>query len=441
MRSISTTFLLIILAFLFNTTNAQEKSTFERTILIEEVTTEDSFLCPGAIQRIEAAIKDCDDPSRAVWICHHIGLGGDWLEVSHGSNNLLWLYGEGDYFLPAVMWDRTNINGTKPFTTIPSSIETIKNTINTRLSTPAPMSISVVGSSFDESTRELSIKVSGEFGETLEGDINLNVYLSEDSIQAHDQQAGVPSPSTWIHNNVLRHVVTPEWGVTLENTVEGATFEKTYTVTIPDKYSTGANDVDINLNNLKLVAFVSRYNSEDINKCEVFNATQSFIKNLSSTIELHGVCIFGLENVEFTLAGDGKYVSGTEVSVSAYAKYEGKDLPFIYWGDVEGIAISTENPYTFDAVGARILYAYFGKPSGIENKVTDMVKIYPNPAKNSININGDYNHLEIYNTVGKLVLSSSQNNNIDITTLSNGVYIIKVSGNNGTQTERIIINR
>lgn len=440
MKLISTTSLLFILAFMFQTANAQKKGTFERTLFIEEFTTESCGSCPSAAQRIEKAIEECNDPDRVVWICHHAGFGTDWLTVSPESTGLLWFYGGGTY-APAVMWDRTKIAGTVPVMGVSSSVVTIKNTINTRLDTPAPMSISLTGSSFNETSRELSIKVSGEFGETLEGDIMLNVYLSEDNIKAHNQTGGIPSPTTWIHHNVLRHVVTSTWGEILENTVEGATFEKTYSVIIPDKYSTGANDVDVNLDNFKLVAFASRYDSNNRNNCEVFNATQSFIKDLSSLVELHGVCIFGLEGVEYTLTGAGTYVPGTEVTVSASATYEEKELPFIYWGDVDGVQISTKNPYTFDAVGSHILYAYFGKPSGVESKITDMVKVYPNPAKNSINITGDYNHLEMYNSVGGLVLSSSHNNNIDITTLSDGIYIIKIYGNNGTQTERIIINR
>lgn len=440
MKLISTTSLIVILAFMFQFANAQKKGTFERSLFIEEFTTESCGYCPAAAQRIEKAIEECNDPNRVIWICHHAGFGTDWLTVSPESTGLLWFYG-GSTFAPAVMWDRTKITGTVPVMGVASSVATIKNTINNRLDTPAPMSISIVGSSFNEISRELSIKVSGEFGETLEGDIMLNVYLSEDSIKAHNQSGGIPSATAWIHHNVLRHVVTSTWGEIIENTVEGATFEKTYSVIIPDKYSTGANDVDINLDNFKLVAFVSRYDSSDRNNCEVFNATQSFIKDLSSLVELHGVCIFGLEGAEYTLTGAGIYVPGTEVTVSASATYEGKELPFIYWGDVDGIEMSNKNSYTFNAVGSHILYAYFGKPSGVENKITDMVKIYPNPAKNSISINGDYNNLEMYNSVGKLVLSSSYNNNIDITTLSNGVYIIKVSGDNGTQVERIVIKK
>jgi len=52
--------------------------------------------------------------------------------------------------------------------------------------------------------------------------------------------------------------------------------------------------------------------------------------------------------------------------------------------------------------------------------------IYPNPAKNTLTIDGDYTSATIYNIFGKVVLTTDYQNTIDVSALSNGIYFIKV---------------
>ncbi len=68
----------------------------------------------------------------------------------------------------------------------------------------------------------------------------------------------------------------------------------------------------------------------------------------------------------------------------------------------------------------------------------DFIKIYPNPATDKINIDCiDYKNLKIqvYNVIGKCVLQkelSNKINEVDINSLSKGMYIIKLTGENPT---------
>ena len=69
----------------------------------------------------------------------------------------------------------------------------------------------------------------------------------------------------------------------------------------------------------------------------------------------------------------------------------------------------------------------------------------PNPASDTVNItlsNANENAtLEIFNTQGKQVLTSDLNakqNQIDISELPQGMYILKVTSENGVQTERLL---
>ena len=67
------------------------------------------------------------------------------------------------------------------------------------------------------------------------------------------------------------------------------------------------------------------------------------------------------------------------------------------------------------------------------------IKIYPNPAKNTLRINGVYSSATIYDVFGKVVLNSDYQNNIDVAELNNGIYFIHIHVNNKTAVKRIAI--
>ncbi len=79
------------------------------------------------------------------------------------------------------------------------------------------------------------------------------------------------------------------------------------------------------------------------------------------------------------------------------------------------------------------------------------VTIFPNPAKNILNISNiaktSINTLEIYTITGKKVFSTSifankKLNSIDLSTLSNGLYLVKFMQKNTTaHVEKLIINK
>ena len=77
-----------------------------------------------------------------------------------------------------------------------------------------------------------------------------------------------------------------------------------------------------------------------------------------------------------------------------------------------------------------------------ENNITNL-KMYPNPAKSIINITSDNfteKKIEVYNTLGKMVLTTkTTNNTIDITALSKGIYPVKITEEDKTDTLQLII--
>lgn len=85
-------------------------------------------------------------------------------------------------------------------------------------------------------------------------------------------------------------------------------------------------------------------------------------------------------------------------------------------------------------------YENLGTLSVNQNNALEF-SIYPNPTKDILKINSNINvsQIEIYNELGVLVLSILDNNNIDISTLSKGIYFIKVFDVNGNVSLKKVI--
>lgn len=72
------------------------------------------------------------------------------------------------------------------------------------------------------------------------------------------------------------------------------------------------------------------------------------------------------------------------------------------------------------------------------------LKMYPNPAKNILNIETALNNkvsVIIFDIVGKQVLNSNVNNNtVNIENLNSGIYMVKITENGKTVTQKLIID-
>ena len=69
------------------------------------------------------------------------------------------------------------------------------------------------------------------------------------------------------------------------------------------------------------------------------------------------------------------------------------------------------------------------------------ISIFPNPVKNTLNIQGEMELVEIFDVFGKLVLNST-NNTINTSELAEGVYVVKINThNNIIITKRITVTK
>jgi hypothetical protein len=76
---------------------------------------------------------------------------------------------------------------------------------------------------------------------------------------------------------------------------------------------------------------------------------------------------------------------------------------------------------------------------GVKN-YTDNIMIYPNPATHSITISGDIvSEVKMSNDIGQLILSEYNTNEINVSKLTNGIYILSIETSTGQIIQKKII--
>lgn len=69
------------------------------------------------------------------------------------------------------------------------------------------------------------------------------------------------------------------------------------------------------------------------------------------------------------------------------------------------------------------------------------IRIYPNPARTELNLNlsnTETSDISISNILGQVLIHSENQNRIDISSLTNGVYIIAITQGQFKQTQKLI---
>ncbi len=76
----------------------------------------------------------------------------------------------------------------------------------------------------------------------------------------------------------------------------------------------------------------------------------------------------------------------------------------------------------------------------IENITYSLTNIFPNPVKNTLYISGDSNNynIKVYSLLGQIVITDYNVNKVDVSSLTNGIYIIKINDEKSTTTKRFI---
>lgn len=110
----------------------------------------------------------------------------------------------------------------------------------------------------------------------------------------------------------------------------------------------------------------------------------------------------------------------------------------IYTYDLQGSLLNT---FTVTSLPNQIIAYSSASLSTVENTKTSKLSIYPNPASNKFFVQGlNSGNVQVYDLNGRMVINTQYSENgIDVSTLSKGVYIVKITDKNNSFSEKLII--
>lgn len=135
------------------------------------------------------------------------------------------------------------------------------------------------------------------------------------------------------------------------------------------------------------------------------------------------------------------------------------DLSFEVYLDGKSIGTSAQPSYTFTGLekgmhkaGVKAVFSSVTTPmievefevdeeSGIKDAVLSTRTISPNPAKEMVTVSGEYDTLSIYSVSGHEVARYGFDERIDVSSLPNGVYIVRILSGKQVEIAKLIVSK
>jgi hypothetical protein len=170
--------------------------------------------------------------------------------------------------------------------------------------------------------------------------------------------------------------------------------------------------------------------------------TYSFVAIENRTLEARFIRVTREFNVNGrgagVINGNGHYKKGALAELSIALE---EDNVFVGWQNINGDIVSTQNPFVFEVSNNVELIAVV--KSKVTNEKEFTFSVYPNPSNGTFFINLQQEaELKVINVAGSVIHTQMiplSNNQIDLTGLPNGVYILSFSTSEKVYTERVII--
>ena len=96
------------------------------------------------------------------------------------------------------------------------------------------------------------------------------------------------------------------------------------------------------------------------------------------------------------------------------------------------------------AIMGNWIYFNYDLPTGISEPTAERTMLFPNPATDFVTVsaNAPIHHLSVYSTGGALVLdrvvNSTNSASLDVSALAQGIYLLRIAGENTVQTLRLV---
>ncbi|MBR3945797.1 MAG: thiol protease/hemagglutinin PrtT [Bacteroidales bacterium] len=158
----------------------------------------------------------------------------------------------------------------------------------------------------------------------------------------------------------------------------------------------------------------------------LFNTDHTAVFGVEPATAYYTVNVLSISNSMGTANGGGNYMAGQQVTISATAN---EGYRFTQWNDG-----NTENPRTITVTGNATYTAMFAMVTDIKNNIDEGIDIFPNPTTNILNITSQetISKIEIVNLTGEIIKQTkidSNNATCNISDLSNGMYFVRIYGN------------
>lgn len=132
-----------------------------------------------------------------------------------------------------------------------------------------------------------------------------------------------------------------------------------------------------------------------------------------------------------TVTGGGSYAYGTIVELRANAN---NGYHFVCWNDGDSSSIRS-----IIVEGDAEYIATFSEGVSIANHLIEKISVYPNPTYSQVYFSTeDVVRVEVYDMYGKLMKSRDYDNNIDLTDLADGVYVLRVHTSVGVCEKKVV---
>jgi len=123
--------------------------------------------------------------------------------------------------------------------------------------------------------------------------------------------------------------------------------------------------------------------------------------------------------------GDG--MSGAQYGYGSYTITDSDGNAFVTGG-----AFQSEERKSFKADGSALNIS--------NHQNTNSFSVFPNPVKDILTINGNFISVDIFDIYGKIVLSSDSNN-INVSSLANGIYLLNINSKEGIYSKKITVTK
>ena len=236
-----------------------------RNVLIEEYTGINCQFCPDGHRRANEIMAA--NPDRVSVINIHQGTYAANTYTTQFGNALANQTGLTGY--PAGTVNRHVFSGS--ITDL--SRDQWATAANQIMNMSSPVNIAAEGT-LDMSTRSLSLRVQLYYTGTQTITSNmLNIAITQDNVLGSQVGASTYNPAQVIngqynHMHMLRHLITGQWGETIDDIAQGTLLERTYEYVIPEQLGS-PNAIDALLEDLHFIAFVCEGHQEVLTSIEI----------------------------------------------------------------------------------------------------------------------------------------------------------------------------